>query len=447
MLSSYGSNFAARARVLRTAVAVALAATLAATGAESANAGCSPFPCSQVIVPLPHQLDFGADHGGVRDGRGTGTGFTYVAPPRTDEGFEPSRLLTGDGLLRITTGTGINYRDVNTLENALAVGVPASARVFSAHTTLDRPPLGTWRWEQGGLWLGTDQDNYLKLVVLAHASQGIGVEFLGEARGQSPTAPASATFARRFVAIRDLHNMRVTLVMRADVEAGTVAAFYAVQGGGLQHVATFAPPRELLAGGERVDPTLAGARLAGVFATHRLGGTPLEYRFDRFDIACHDESCPASIPDPGPGGPASNVIDPETGPSGGADRRATVVGWSDDLRVTLRHPRRVRASRLASRGLPILLRCSKRCSMRARMLGSRRWARTAALRVERFGIALGGGHARVARAGLARGRLTVARPLKDRVRSVAPGRVAIEARVTSAGGRRVLLRSSVKVRR
>jgi len=399
---------------------------LAAGG--SAAAACSPLPCSQVPVSMPHELHFGADHGGVTDRGGVGTGFTYVDPPAGGGGYVPSRLATGDGQLRITTGPGIAYLDANSLENALAVGVPSSARVFSVWTEIDAPPRGSGPWEQGGIWIGVDQDNYLKLVALSHPRR-IGVEFLGEADGQSEFDRPDSTFARRDVEVRDLDRKRVVLVMRADVNAGTVAAFYSVDGADLVHLATFRPPAGLLSGGAALDPALSGGRLAGVFATHRFGLGPLEYRFDHFYVACHDHGCPASKPDPGSGTKLLRA---------GRDR-----GASGSLRARLRHRSRIRIARLMARGLPVTLTCSEPCSMRARLRGTRRWARTVGLKP---GVAVGSGKVRQPSAGEVRTRLSILPGMKRELRRVVPARLAVVAVVRSAHGERVRLRTSVRLR-
>lgn len=412
--------------------ALPTSAALWALAAGGAAAACSPLPCSQVPVSMPHHLHFGADHGGVTDRSGVGTGFTYVDPPAGGGGYEPSRLATGDGLLRITTRPGIAYLDANSLENALAVGVPSRARVFSVWTEIDAPPRGSGPWEQGGIWIGIDQDNYLKLVALSHPRR-IGVEFLGEADGHSDFDRPDTTFARRDVEVRDLDRKRVRLVMRADVNAGTVAAFYSVDGGDLIHLATFVPPPRLLGGGAAVDPGLTGGRLAGVFATHRFGLGPLEYRFDRFDVACHNHGCPQSIPDPGPG----------TRPR----HRARDRGAAGSLRAKLRHRRRMRISRLVARGLPVILSCSERCSMRARIRGTRRWGRAVGLKARRAGVAVGSGTARQPSAGNVRTRLSIFPGMKRKLRRVVPPRLAIEAVVQSAHGKSVRLQTSVRLRR
>jgi hypothetical protein len=416
--------------------------------ADDAAAACAPLPCSEVVAPMPFQLDFASDHGGLVDAGGTGTGFTYVDPPAGGGGYQPSRLSTGDGLLRIGTGPGIAYLEENSLENALAVGVPASARVFSVGTTIDTPARGTGQWEQGGIWIGIDQDNYLKLVVLSHEHR-IGVEFLGESDGRSAFWRPGAQFARRFVGVRDLHTKRVELVMRADVDAGTVAAFYSKNGEDLIHVATFVPPTRLLTGGAAAFPGLAGSRLAGVLASHRLGPGPLEYRFDSFEVACHNQGCARSAPDPGSGGPKSPRRSPNPGSGGRTSPRRTtkVSGRAGSLRATLRHPRRMRIGRLVARGLPVVLRCNEECSMRARVRGSRHWGRTVGLVARRSGVAIGSGQAGRPSAGSVRTRLTVHRRMKGRVRRVLPARLTVETLVRAPDGDRVRLRSVVRVRR
>jgi hypothetical protein len=386
---------------------------------------------------MPHELGFHTDHGGVPDARGEGTGFTYVDPPRTGTGYEPSRLSSGDGVLRITTGPGIAYLRENSLENRLAVGIQGAARVFSVQTTINRPPRGTGRYEQGGLWVGTDQDNYVKLVTISYRAR-TGVQLLGEAG--SP----GARFARRFVSVPNLEEHRVRLVLRGNAEAGTVAGFYSIDGGELIHVATFTPPPHLLTGGSAVNTLLNGGRLAGIFASHRLGAGPLDYHFDSFEVDCHNDGCRGAMPGSGPGGAHKT---PAPGGHVGLGKGVRATGVAGSLRATLWHQRSIRVSRLVSRGIPVLLRCSEPCWMRARARASRSWAQAVGFADRRSGITVGSGNATRRRAGKVRTRLTVLAHMRPRLRRVLPPRVAIEATVRASDGRRVRLRSFVRARR
>jgi hypothetical protein len=112
----------------------------------------------------------------------------------------------------------------------------------------------------------------------------------------------------------DLDRRRVTLILRADAVARTVAAFYVPWTAAAcstsrrscrRRSSLPAAPgwiRVLRRGGWRACPR-------GIVS--RLGMGPLEYRFEHFQVACHDE-CGGSAVDPGPGGRAENVIEPNS---------------------------------------------------------------------------------------------------------------------------------------
>ena len=424
-----------RYRAGRVSAAIVAAAGLWLAGTIGADAACTSSACSQLIAPTPLVLDFASDHGGVTDGTGVGTGFTYVDPTGSGGGYEPSRLTTGGGQLRIRTGGGTSYLADNSLENALAVGVPAAAQVFSVLATLDRPARGTGAYEQAGIWIGVDQDNYVKVVVLSSRS-GPGIQVLGEAGGQNAFAPPATRRPRRFIPVAGLDQHEVTLVLRADVTSSTVAAFYAIGGGELKPVGTLVVPPEILTGGGRVAPSLAGGRLAGVSATHRRGPGPLEYGFDGFDLACHNAGCPVTRPDPGPG---ELLDEDDAGSAGSRDelRRIQITtGHAGPLSSTLRHPRRIRASRLLARGLPLTLECSEACAMRARLRG-----RAAG----RSRFAFGSGRVRTPAAGAVHARLKLFPRVKRRLRRRPPRALRIEATIRTPTGHRLALRSSVRV--
>jgi hypothetical protein len=424
----------------------------------TAAASCTPLPCSQAIVGLPHALGFGSDHGGIRDSRGVGTGFTYALASSAGGGYAPEKLVTGDGFLQIRTGSGINHLRVNSLENALAVGVTATTTRFTVQTTLDRPPVASGRWEQAGLWVGTGEDDYVKLVLVS-TSQGPAVQLYAERSLRPPATGATAVASRR-VPLPPGALERLRLVLRADAVARTVDGLYAIDGGPLQALAPIAAPESALRRPPGSEPELAGSRFAGVFATHRRGAQALQYRFDDFAV-CTASVCPepASDPDPdggpqpGPGPerpdrrPAPRPSQPGNGGShagGTAELRETV----GSLAVSLRHPRRVRIARLVSRGLRVRLRCSEVCGMRAALFGSgRRWLRGPGIRGKAARLNVGARRARLAGAGQVAPRLRVRRAAKRALRRATRARLTLRVPVRDARGRTVVLRGVVIARR
>ena len=115
-----------------------------------------PLPARRSSSTCPTTLDFADDHGKVPDRDGVGTGFTYVDPPTNGTGYIPDNLFadTATGALKVTTTAGLSLQDVNSCDNALAVGIDAPSQVTRIETTLTTL---TWKGgnEQAGLWFGT----------------------------------------------------------------------------------------------------------------------------------------------------------------------------------------------------------------------------------------------------------------------------------------------------
>ncbi|GMA36961.1 hypothetical protein [Demequina litorisediminis] len=93
-----------------------------------------------------------------------GTGFTYVQPTTHGQRYLPDNIeldLVG-GDLNVTTTAGIQSLGVNSLDNALGVGIDAPSQITSIGTTIEDVPAGTGNYEQAGLYFGIDEDNYVK---------------------------------------------------------------------------------------------------------------------------------------------------------------------------------------------------------------------------------------------------------------------------------------------
>lgn len=131
------------------------------------------------------KLDFSsAIPGTILDKNGEGTGFTSVMPNSNGTQYEPSRvnLYTTAGTLALTATQGSNAGSANTLKNALSVGIDTT-QPFSVTTRLKNPfanlksPV-----QQGGIFLGSSQDNYAKLVAV-NTDDGLRIQFFKEENG------------------------------------------------------------------------------------------------------------------------------------------------------------------------------------------------------------------------------------------------------------------------
>jgi hypothetical protein len=252
--------------------------TLAPNDGSSSIATKPGARSDRVLVNLPFELDFTRDHGGLGDRAGIGTGFTYT-PPSGGSGYVADNIAVnvGAGTLTITTTQGIAYRATNTLDNALSVGLPPSSRPFVIKTTVLRPPPGTRNYEQAGLWFGSDQDNYLKLVVISMRKGGTKIQALLEVnrtqRAFQVTAPLT------------LGNAAVALSLRADPATRGVSAYYGINGPATTALGTYTVPGHFFGlDPSRLDSALGTSSFAGIFASQRHGAGSLRFTFDDFSV-------------------------------------------------------------------------------------------------------------------------------------------------------------------
>jgi hypothetical protein len=291
------------------------------------------------------RLDFESDHGGILEGKGMGTGFTHIAKPETGTGYASDFLAIEDGLLRMTTRPGIQWKDANSLVNGLGIGVPAGAAVYTAQTTLIDPPAGTRRYEQGGLWIGDDQDNYAKFVLNSPPSK-LRLEFTLELGGERAAIHRVAPPAGSSTSLR--------LLLRRDVRTRKLGAWYAAGAGPLVELGSIDVPANF----GTADPGRA-AQHAGIFATHRFATRPLTYLFDDFALLCHSV-CDHPVPgDPGPG-----RIDLEDGGDGSSPWRG--APGQSRFSAAVRGPGRTSLARLRG-GIVLRVRCSQACRARSKL--------------------------------------------------------------------------------
>lgn len=239
---------------------------------------CTPLPCQDILVDLPVALEFLADAGGIDDQFGVGTGFTTIDAPNGADSYRPDLLTvnTAEGLLELTTTRGIHFRGANDQVNTLGVGFDASAGVSVVRTTLVEPTVGTGNFEQGGLFLGTDDDNYIKFVV-ASTRNGSIVQALLEVDG-------TPVFQRSTSPI-DFTQVDIELEMEIQPEFGAVICYASLNGAPRTVIATVFPPEFILnLDPDVVDPAIGTSSFAGVFGTHRFGPQPVVWSFRGFEI-------------------------------------------------------------------------------------------------------------------------------------------------------------------
>ena len=244
----------------------------------STLAECTPLPCSQIRVPVPYQLDWSTDHGGVRDAAGRGTGFRYIDRPSKATGYLPQNLrldTTAPGTLNIASTAGIAFTNQNSQDNALAVGVDAPSQPLVIKTALRSFPAAGNKYEQAGLWFGNDEENYVKLVAISNPD-GVRVQFLLESGGLQSRSLLSVLLSPG--------TAGVALSLQTQPTDRSVTAVYQIGSSPAVSLGTWAVPPELFSfDAAGIDPRIGTNSFAGIITSHRTGA-PLSWAFDAFGI-------------------------------------------------------------------------------------------------------------------------------------------------------------------
>lgn len=189
----------------------------------------------QLLASLPFHLEFNADAGGVLDGDGQGTGFPSIQPNTAGSQYQQSLidLDTTAGVLRITTNgtstSGGNSRNDNTLVNALEVDFDGTGQSFEVRTKIVGGLSAISEgYEQGGIFFGPDQDNWIKLVALWHVGDGgprleFADEYSDGAGGTFSTVTNGRVFAGNWSSASTL-DLRLVL----NPATGVVGAYYKI---------------------------------------------------------------------------------------------------------------------------------------------------------------------------------------------------------------------------
>ncbi|MBA3469206.1 MAG: PQQ-dependent sugar dehydrogenase [Herpetosiphonaceae bacterium] len=211
-------------------------------------------------------------------GRVGNTGFTGVqitnAPTRTI----PSNIAVGaaGGYMNIITTSGSHVGNLNTQSNALQIGFDAR-RPFRIETRLTEAFLGMTPSgnQAAGLFIGTDQDNYIRLVATANrngnGTGGTGLQFARETNGIFAANPTSNNPSLTFNSIQNLD-----LRLIGTPATGAISAYYRDDS---------APnPDWQLIGTLTNVPFLANGLPAGIVTTNSGSSATVSFVFDYFTI-------------------------------------------------------------------------------------------------------------------------------------------------------------------
>ncbi len=250
--------------------------TLAAAAAATLIAGGS----SAGAAPIPTVFDFAAPVAGtVADKDGEGTGYETVQPNKNGSGHLPANLDLVGGQLLLTSTAGDTGRTVNTQHNALQITVtPTNGYTVSA--VIDGPLAITTPFQSAGIYVGPDQDNYVKLVA------GVG----GTAEAPVPrfqlATEAGAVLSQVNVpaGVDTAESIQLLLTVGPD---GAVTATAVVDGVNTP------------VGNTSLPGLGSGTDEAGIVSTNAgTGATPFTAKFDNFAVMAQGQT-PGGTPPPG----------------------------------------------------------------------------------------------------------------------------------------------------
>jgi len=128
-------------------------------------------------------LDFSTNVGGI-----AGTGFTHVLASAARSTPITERLARAGGKLTVTSTSGDMASSANNQANALFVAINTSAD-FTIQTRITSPLAFSRNRQNGGIWVGRGQDDYVKLAV--GFQDGTGIRLTSERVGAFSTAAAA----------------------------------------------------------------------------------------------------------------------------------------------------------------------------------------------------------------------------------------------------------------
>jgi hypothetical protein len=232
-----------------------------------------------VIEPLEDRrllssvsLAFSGGSGAIAD-----TGFNSVLPTSSGKGLISSNLRLSNGQLLVTTTAGDLTR--NNQDDALTVGVNATTD-FVVQTRL-RSLAFKANWQNGGIFIGTNQDNYVKIV--AGYNGGTGLQLGSEIGGAFTNAKLASM---NFSGINTLD-----LRLKGTASSKVVVAQYRVNSDSDSAWVTF---------GQVTNASVFSSAARGGIVSTNLGTSATVVDYDSFS-ASDGATTPPPPPPPPPG--------------------------------------------------------------------------------------------------------------------------------------------------
>lgn len=287
--------------------------------ADGACALYSPFGCDTIKVELLPQvcLPFNNGAGGLPDKVGNGTGFTMVDPASSQLSDQPSGhasapsyvsdlLQVKNGQLQVIATKGINFNTpggtsnaYNSLTNGLGLGFSGSGKTEISVELVNLDFLSTpssFQSQQAGLWFGTDEDNYVKLIIYKTEFDTGRIQLLAENKTGATVTVQDHKPVTDFIG---LPNSTVKLTMTIDSSNNSVTGSYSINGDAPVSVGkTFTVPASFFSG-KNLPDTTGPMTFAGIMATKRTAPEieKLVVTFDNFCITRVSNIAPQAAPD------------------------------------------------------------------------------------------------------------------------------------------------------
>lgn len=272
----------------------------------------SPLDCGVLRIAAPvYTLEWNVDHGYLADGSagaGVGTGFTLVHPSTNDEpggdAAAPSYLKsklqvdTANSVLKVTSTPGLNVNVADTQMNPLAIGVLPN-KAFTIETTIKNLDLtgGTAGNQQAGIWFGTSEGNYIKLVAIRTSAGAYQIEFGKEFDNvYAPNSLKSNTDGNT------LKNGNLRLVITWNPTTKVATGQFATGAGALQNVGggngQITNVEQIFVDGVNVADAAVGKMVfAGIMTSQRTSSVAPVVSFDKFTFTRTANTAPTGTPD------------------------------------------------------------------------------------------------------------------------------------------------------
>lgn len=164
----------------------------------------------------------------VLDKDGEGTGFTSVQANAANNAYDLGRIdLNTSASTLVLTATQGSIASANSLKNGLQLPLDSSKEWFTVSTRL-RGPFNnlTSPVQQGGIFVGSNQNNYVKLVIVNSGASGLGLQFYQEQNGANSSVGGGS--GAQVAALDGANINTLDLFLTGDPAVGHISAAYRI---------------------------------------------------------------------------------------------------------------------------------------------------------------------------------------------------------------------------